>query len=67
MCVEQGIEYLRLNPALPTEIGPAETNDEKLLDMLWTTRKYMHRTSHYLDRLDQFLQGGVSVRLSDNQ
>ena len=54
MCEEQGIEYVRLNPTLNTEVDAGETNDKKILDMLWTTRKYMMSSAHCLERLKQF-------------
>lgn len=41
-CVEQGIEYVRLNPKLKEEIDAGEKNNELLLDMLWTTQQYLH-------------------------
>ena len=59
MCVEQGINYVRLNPILDTEIDPGETDDKKLLDMLWTTRKYMNHSTHKLDILKQFYTNHV--------
>ena len=43
-CHEQGITYVRLNPPLDEGIDSAETNNEKLLHMLWTTRQYLHNT-----------------------
>ena len=54
MCTEQGIEYVRLSPLLVTEVDPEETDNQKLLDMLWTTRTYLHHNTHLLDRLKQF-------------
>jgi calcium-independent phospholipase A2 len=51
MCKEQGIEYVRLNPLLETEVDPAETDNRKIIDMLWTTRKYMHLSAHHLHTL----------------
>ena len=54
MCVEQNINYVRLNPTLDTEIDSGETDDKKLLDMLWTTRKYMNHSLHKLDTIKQF-------------
>ena len=56
MCEEQGIEYVRLNPVLETEVGPDETDNTKLLSMLWTTRKYMHESADELNRLKQFYE-----------
>jgi hypothetical protein len=43
-CNEQGITYIRLNPQLNEEIDSAETDNDKLLSMLWTTRQYLHST-----------------------
>ena len=40
MCREQGIEYVRLNPLLSSEVDSGETDDQKLIHMMWTTRKY---------------------------
>ena len=53
VCKEQDIEYVRLNPPLETEVDPAETDDRKIINMLWTTRKYMHRSAHHLNTLQQ--------------
>ena len=41
-CTEQGITYVRLNPALEEEIDSAETSNDKLFGMLWATRQYLH-------------------------
>ena len=41
-CVEQGIPYVRLSPPLQEEVDSAETDNEKLVDMLWVTRQYLH-------------------------
>ena len=46
--------YVRLNPSLVTEVALSETNNKKLIDMLWTTRKYMHQSAHHLNALKQF-------------
>ena len=54
MCEEQGIEYVRLDPSLATEVDPGETDNQKLLDMLWTTRKYLHQSEHLLNALKEF-------------
>ena len=43
-CSEQGITYIRLNPQLNEEVDSAETDNDKLLGMLWTTRQYLHST-----------------------
>ena len=54
MCEQQGIQYLRLSPLLRTAVNAGERDDKKLLDMLWTTRKYMIASVHYLEILKQF-------------
>ena len=41
-CVEQDITYIRLNPELEEEVDCGETDNEKLLRMLWTTRQHLH-------------------------
>jgi hypothetical protein len=46
MCREQGIGYVRLSPSLGSEVDSGETDDEKLMDMMWTTRKYMANSGH---------------------
>ena len=43
---QEGIQYLRFNPSLETEVDAGETDDNKLVDMLWTTRKYMASTGY---------------------
>ena len=56
MCREQGIHYVRLNPRLRSEVDPGETDDKELLNMLWTTRKYMAKSGpRHLDKLRTFL------------
>ena len=55
-CDEQGIKYVRLNPEPETEVGPDETDNTKLLNMLWTTRKYMHKFADKLDELKEFYE-----------
>ena len=54
MCREHGIKYVRLSPLLVTEVDPEETDNQKLLDMLWTTRTYLHDERDCLDELKQF-------------
>ena len=41
-CVEQGITYVRLNPQLEEEIDSGETDNDKLLNMLWVLRQYLY-------------------------
>ena len=41
-CVEQGIRYIRLNPPLEEEVDSAEIDNDKLMNMLWSTRQYLH-------------------------
>ena len=56
MCREQGIEYVRLSPSLGSEVDSGETDGEKLLDMMLTTRKYMANSGHHhLNILRDFL------------
>lgn len=45
-CSEQGITYVRLNPQLNEEVDSAETDNDRLLGMLWSTRQYLHSTRH---------------------
>ena len=44
-CVQQGIEYMRLNPPLKRVIDAGEKDNKRLLDMLWTTQQYLCTTS----------------------
>ena len=46
-CLEQGIRYIRLDPQLENEVDSAETDNDKLVDMLWTTRQYLHRSKDH--------------------
>lgn len=41
-CEEQGIKYVRLNPQLEEVVDSAETDNKKLMRMLWATRQYLH-------------------------
>ena len=41
-CTEQGITYVRLNPPLNETVDSGEKDNDKLLNMLWTTRQYLH-------------------------
>ena len=36
---------MRLNPPLKVEIDAGEKDNERLLDMLWTTQQYLCNTS----------------------
>lgn len=41
-CIEQNITYIRLNPKLNNEVDSGETDNNKLIEMLWLTRQYLH-------------------------
>ena len=63
MCKEQGIEYVRLNPLLETEVDAGEIDNQRLLDMLWNTRKYMCAPSseYELNKIKQFFVHNVNT------
>ena len=54
-CQEQGIEYFRFDPSLEKAVEKDETNNEKLLDMLWETRVDMNSHSEEMNRLVKLL------------
>ena len=59
MCVEQGIMYV----SLVTNVGPSETDNKKLIDMLRTTRIDMHQSAHNLNELKQFFMHYIIIIL----
>ena len=46
-CAEQGITYVRLNPEMEEEIDATETDDKKVMNMLWVVRQYLHSAHMY--------------------
>lgn len=55
-CVDQGIQYVRLSPKLNEEVDSGEIDNQKLLNMLWSTRVYMHSCREQVDSLTQYLK-----------
>ena len=54
-CQEQGIEYFRFDPPLENAVESDETDNKKLLDMLWETRVDTHNHNEEMDRLVKLL------------
>jgi len=47
-CKEQGIPFYRLSPPLPEMISAGETGNEKLLQMILSTRRETRETVTYI-------------------
>lgn len=43
--------YFRLNPSISEDIGLDETDDAKLINMLWETCVYMHNRKEELEEM----------------
>lgn len=50
-CQEQGIKYFRFDPTLEEKIDSGEKDSEKLINMLYRTRSYLHGEKNNLDEL----------------
>lgn len=50
-CEMTGINYYRLNPQLATEVQLDETDNEKLFQLMWETRKYINQEKEYIKDL----------------
>lgn len=54
-CDSIDVPYFRLTPQLKEEIAMNETNDEKLVDMLWTTKLYLQKNKHIIQEVAHLL------------
>ena len=48
-----GIKYFRLNPNLSSEVVLDETDDEKLFQLMWESRKYINENRDYIRQIVQ--------------
>ena len=46
-CAEQRITYVRLNPVLEEEVDATETDDKKVMNMLWVVRQYLQSSQMF--------------------
>ncbi|XP_076805987.1 85/88 kDa calcium-independent phospholipase A2-like [Clavelina lepadiformis] len=56
-CESVGAEYHRLNPPLEEDLSLDETNDEKLLGILWETQVYLHDNQDLIKNIASALKG----------
>ena len=57
-CTEQGITYVRLNPELEEEVDATDTDNKKVMNMLWVVRQYLQSAQMYgQNKMDVILQG----------
>ncbi|XP_039273985.2 85/88 kDa calcium-independent phospholipase A2-like [Styela clava] len=54
-CDSIDVPYYRLTPQLKEEIAMNETKDEKLVDMLWTTKLYLQKNKHIIQEIAHLL------------
>ena len=52
-CGMCGIKYFRLNPNLSSEVVLDETDDEKLFQLMWESRKYINENRDYIRQIVQ--------------
>ncbi|XP_017091053.2 85/88 kDa calcium-independent phospholipase A2 isoform X1 [Drosophila bipectinata] len=55
-CSTIGIPYFRFNPQLSEDIAMDEKNDQKLINMLWHTKAYMHNNRNKIIEMINFLK-----------
>ncbi|XP_030372689.1 85/88 kDa calcium-independent phospholipase A2 isoform X2 [Scaptodrosophila lebanonensis] len=55
-CSTIGIPYFRFNPQLSEDIAMDEKNDQKLINMLWHTKAYMHKNRNKIIEMINFLK-----------
>ncbi|KAH1008810.1 hypothetical protein HUJ05_009332 [Dendroctonus ponderosae] len=54
-CSSLGIPYFRFSPQLSEDVAMDEKSDEKLCNMLWETKAYMHENMSVMRELCDFL------------
>ncbi|XP_066157041.1 85/88 kDa calcium-independent phospholipase A2 [Euwallacea fornicatus] len=57
-CSSIGIPYFRFSPQLSEEVAMDEKSDEKLCNMLWETKAYMHENMSVIRELSDLLSRG---------
>jgi len=55
-CSTIGIPYFRFNPQLSEDIAMDEKDDQKLINMLWHTKAYMHANRNKIIEMINFLK-----------
>ncbi|KAH8257606.1 hypothetical protein KR038_011853 [Drosophila bunnanda] len=55
-CSTIGVPYYRFNPQLSEDIAMDEKNDQKLINMLWHTKAYMHANRNKIIEMINFLK-----------
>jgi hypothetical protein len=50
-----GVPYYRFNPQLSEDIAMDEKDDEKLVNMLWEARVYMHSSRSIVKKVAHLL------------
>lgn len=54
-CDAIGVPFFRLNPQLKEDTALNEVNDEKLIDMMWATKLYIHENRHLIKEIAHLL------------
>lgn len=54
-CSSLGIPYFRFSPQLSEDVAMDEKSDEKLCNMLWETKAYMHENMSVMRELCDLL------------
>ncbi|XP_030753365.1 85/88 kDa calcium-independent phospholipase A2 isoform X2 [Sitophilus oryzae] len=57
-CSSVGVPYFRFSPQMSEEIAMDEKSDEKLCNMLWETKAYMHENTTLMRELADLLHRG---------
>ena len=52
-CEMAGIKYYRLNPQLTSEVVLDETDNDKLFQLMWESRKYVNQHKEYIREIVQ--------------
>lgn len=52
-CDMANIKYFRLNPQLTNEVGLDETDNDKLFQLMWESRKYINQNKEYIREIVQ--------------
>jgi len=55
-CSTIGVPYYRFNPQLSEDIAMDEKDDQKLINMLWHTKAYMHTNRNKIIEMINFLK-----------
>merc|ERR1712117_573390 len=55
-CLSAGISYHRYSPPLEEKVDLAETNDKKLIRLMWNTMAYMHEKREDIKNLVKMLK-----------